>query len=162
MKLFEALRILKKVGFVVENERKISDDELAELIMAGYEDKFKTKFTGDEYKKYMDVAHYIAAYYADMDNTSKDEMTRGGVRALREFIAYVERWNDKEAFKLCRQARYSDPEKKIDWLEDLRVAVEQKEAEDEEDRWQAHKETDAYKHRNDPGWRGPRGRWTLD
>lgn len=161
MKLQEALRTLKKAGFIVENEQTISEQELAEQIIANYEQKYKTKLENDD-ERYLDIAYYIAAFYANMDHTPVIEMLRNGTTALRDFIVNAERQSIKRAVELSRRVRNSKPKKKIDWIEDLKAAAEQQEAEDEEERWQAHKETDAYKHRNDPGWRGPNGRWTLD
>lgn len=161
MKLQEALRTLKKAGFIVENEQKISEQELAEQIIANYEQKYKTKLENDD-ERYLDIAYYIAAFYANMDHTPVIEMLRNGTSALRDFVVNAEQQSIKKAVELSRRVRNSKPKKKIEWIEDLKAAVEQQEADDEEERWQAHKETDAYKHRNDPGWRGPNGRWTLD
>lgn len=161
MKLQEALRTLKKAGFIVENEQKISEQELAEQIIANYEQKYKTKLENDD-ERYLDIAYYIAAFYANMDHTPVIEMLRNGTSALRDFVVNAEQQSIKKAVELSRRVRNSKPKKKIEWIEDLKAAAEHQEVEDEEERWQAHKETDAYKHRNDPGWRGPNGRWTLD
>lgn len=161
MKLREALFTLKKAGFIVENELPISEQDLTKQIIDNYEQKYKTKLENED-KKYLDIAYYIAAFYADMDHTPVIEMLRNGTSALRSFILDAERWSVKTAVRLSRRVRNSEPKKKIDWIEDLKAAAVQQETEDEEERWQAHKETDAYKHRNDPGWRGPNGHWTLD
>jgi hypothetical protein len=68
---------------------------------------------------------------------------------------------EKKAVTGVRSIMLGNPGKKWTWIEEIKDEARKERKVAEEKRRQDYLNSDEYKKSQDPGWRGPRGTWTL-
>lgn len=108
-----------------------------------------------------DIALYIAAFYA-RQSMPVNGMVVWGTRDLKSFIAKLAN-GKKAAISGTRSVMLGKPfGKQIEWVEQIRDEIKaERRAEAEAERLRKQSTEFSRRMQSDPGYRGPRGNWTL-
>lgn len=120
----------------------------------------KAGFTVEPDDRATDAAYYIADFYSKQ-SLPINGMVMWGSRDLKSFIQRCDASDERTAISNTRSVMLGKPGRKAEWIEELKKDIIENRKAAEEKRRQDYLNSDEYKKSQDPGWRGPRGTWTL-
>lgn len=153
-------------AFVQDDRGNVSITDLVDKIME------KAGMVVDYDDDYTAAAYYIADFYSKQ-SMPVNGMVMWGARDLKKFKSIYdgqikgantsEEINEyeKKAVTGVRSIMLGNPGKKWNWIEEIKAEVREERKAAEEKRRQDYLNSEEHKHMQDPGWRGPRGTWTL-
>lgn len=156
----------KNEAFIQDDRGNVSITDLVDKIMN------KAGMVVDYDDDYTAAAYYIADFYSKQ-SMPINGMVMWGARDLKKFKSIydeqIQNANtseeiqeyEKKAVTGVRSIMLGNPGKKWNWIEEIKAEVREERKAAEEKRRQDYLNSDEYKKSQDPGWRGPRGTWTL-
>jgi hypothetical protein len=153
-------------AFIQDDRGNVSVTDLVDKIME------KAGMVVDYDDDYTAAAYYIADFYSKQ-SMPVNGMVMWGARDLKKFKSIydeqIQNANtseeiqeyEKKAVTGVRSIMLGNPGKKWTWIEEIKDEARNERKAAEEKRRQDYLNSDEYKKSQDPGWRGPRGTWTL-
>lgn len=150
----------------VQDQGKIGFVDLLEKIME------KAGMVVDYDDDYTAAAWYITDFYSKQ-SMPVNGMVMWGARDLKKFKSIydgqIQNANtseeiqeyEKKAVTGVRSIMLGNPTKKWNWIEEIKAEVRKERNAAEEKRRQDYLNSEEHRNMQDPGWRGPRGTWTL-